>query len=190
MDIPSLVQNYGLAAVFAGTVLEGETVLLLAAASAHLGLLDLRAVLAVAVLGAFLGDNAAFLVGRHFGNHITDRMPWLAAAVPRVDRLLARWRWFAVIALRFTYGLRIAGPMLIGAGAMPAWEFVAANALGAILWAAVVGSLGYAAGNAVERVLGDVVHAEKLLLAIAVVVIIAVIVVHALARRRARRAGS
>ncbi len=189
MDIPSLVHDYGLAAVFVGTFLEGETVLLLAAASTHFGLLDLRAVLAVAAIGAFLGDNAAFLVGRHFGAQITDRIPWLASAVPRVDRLLARWRWLAVIALRFTYGLRIAGPMLIGAGSMPAWEFAAANALGALVWAAVIGSLGFAAGHAVERVLGDVVHAEKLLLAVAAVVVIAVVVVHALARRRARRAG-
>jgi membrane protein DedA with SNARE-associated domain len=188
MDIPSLVQDYGLAAVFVGAFLEGETVLLLAAASTHLGLLDLRAVLAVAAVGAFLGDNIAFLVGRHFGSHITERIPQLASAVPRVDRLLARWRWLAVIALRFTYGLRIAGPMLIGAGSMPAWEFAAANAVGAVVWSAVIGSLGYAAGHAIERVLGDVVHAEKLLLAIAAVVVIAVVVVHALARRRARRA--
>lgn len=190
MDLSALVQQYGLAAVFVGTLLEGETVLLLAAASTHLGLLDLRAVLTVAVVGAFLGDNVAFLIGRHFGSHVTERFPKLGAAVPRVDRALARWRWAAVIALRFMYGLRIAGPVLIGAGAMPAWEFVAANALGAILWAAIIGSLGYAAGHAVERMLGHVVHAEQVLLAIAIVIVVVVLVVHAVVRRRSRSDGS
>lgn len=189
MDLPALVQQYGLAAVFVGTFLEGETVLLLAAASTHLGLLDLRAVLAVAVVGAFLGDNAAFLVGRHFGSHVTERFPRLGAAVPRVDQLLKRWRWIAVIALRFMYGLRIAGPVLIGAGTMPAWEFVAANALGAVLWAALIGGLGYVAGHAVERMLGEVVHAEKLLLVIVAIIAVVVFVVHTVARRRAQRTG-
>jgi len=39
--------------VFVGALLEGETVLLLAGASTHLGLLDLRAVVAVAATGHF-----------------------------------------------------------------------------------------------------------------------------------------
>lgn len=187
MDLSALIQQYGLIAVFVGTLLEGETVLLLAAASTHLGLLELRMVIAVAVVGAFLGDNIAFAIGRHLGPHAAERLPRLAAAIPRVDRLLARWSWIAVIALRFMYGLRIAGPVLIGAGTMPAWEFVVANAIGAILWAVVLGSLGYAAGHAVERILGNVVEAEKMLLALAAIIVVAVFVVHALMRRRARR---
>jgi membrane protein DedA with SNARE-associated domain len=187
MDFPALVQQYGLAAVLVGTILEGETVLLLAAASTRLGLLDLRAVIGVAVVGAFLGDNIAFAVGRHLGPHAADRFPRLAAAIPRVDRLLARWRWAAVVALRFMYGMRVAGPVLIGAGKMPTWEFVAANAIGAVVWATVIGGLGYAAGHAVERILGNVVEAERMLLAFAVVIGVAVFVVHALMRRRARR---
>jgi membrane protein DedA with SNARE-associated domain len=188
MDIHSLIQQYGLAAVFVGTFFEGETVLLIASASTHLGLLDLRAVAAVAVVGAFLGDNIFFLIGRHLGSHVGERLPWVAMAVPRVDRLIARWRWVAVIALRFMYGLRMAGPIIIGAGTMPAWEFMAANALGAILWAVVIAGLGYAAGHAVERMLGDVVEAEKALLAVVVIIIVAVLIVHAVMRWRAKRA--
>jgi len=187
MDLPTLVHQYGLIAVFAGTLLEGETVLLLAAASTHMGLLDLRAVIGVAVVGAFLGDNIAFALGRHLGPRAAQRFPRLAAAIPRVDRLLERWRWAAVIALRFMYGMRVAGPMLIGSGTMPAWEFIAANLVGAVLWAAVIGSLGYVAGQAVERMLGNVIEAERFLLVLVVVIGVAVIVVHALMRRRARR---
>ena len=41
MDLPTFVQQYGLVAVAAGAILEGETVLLLAGAAAHLGLLAL-----------------------------------------------------------------------------------------------------------------------------------------------------
>lgn len=188
-DLPALVQQYGLAAVFVGAFLEGETVLLLAGASTHLGLLDLRAVMAVAAIGAFLGDNFFFMVGRRLGPHVTERLPRLASAVPRVDALLARWRWIAVILLRFMYGVRVAGPVLIGAGTMPTWEFVAANAIGAVLWSILISSLGYAAGHALERMLGSVVEAEKVLLVVVVTIIVVVVVVHGVLRRRAQRNG-
>lgn len=45
MDIPQLIQQYGYAAVAVGAFLEGETVLILAAVSAHLGYLKLHAVI-------------------------------------------------------------------------------------------------------------------------------------------------
>jgi membrane protein DedA with SNARE-associated domain len=186
-SVHPLVQQYGLIAVLVGAFLEGETVLLLAGASAHLGLLDLRAVVVVATVGAFLGDNFFFLLGRHFGPRATDRFPWVAVAVPRVDRLLKRWRWGAVIGLRFMYGLRMAGPVLIGAGAMPAWEFMAANAVGALIWAALIGGLGYFGGHAVEQLLGSVASGERLLLIIVVLAGALAFALRALMRHRARR---
>jgi membrane protein DedA with SNARE-associated domain len=187
VDIAALVENYGLVAVFVGALLEGETVLLLAAASAHFGLLDLREVLAIAAIGAFIGDNVFFLIGRHYGPRLLARVPWLATAVPRVDALLARWRWLAVIALRFMYGLRMAGPMVIGAGRMPEWEFALANALGAVLWAGLIGGIGYAAGHAVETMLARVAGGEKIALAVVVAAGLLTLVVRHVMRRRASR---
>jgi membrane protein DedA with SNARE-associated domain len=186
-DLHTLVQQYGLFAVLVGAFFEGETVLLLAGASAHLELLDLRAVVAVAALGAFLGDNFFFLLGRRFGPPVTKRFPWVAAAVPRVDRLLQRWRWGAVIGLRFMYGLRMAGPVLIGAGTMPAWGFMAANAVGAVLWAALIGGLGYFGGHAVEELLGNVASGEKAVLIIVVLAGVLALAMRTLRRHRARR---
>lgn len=187
LDLHSLVQQYGLFAVFIGTFLEGETVLLIAGASAHLGLLDLRAVIVVAVLGAFVGDNFFFLLGRLFGPKVIERMSWVAAAVPRVDRLLQRWRWAAVIGLRFMYGLRMAGPVLVGAGTMPAWEFLVANAIGAMIWAVLIGVLGYFGGHVLDQLLGNVATGEKLLLIIVVLAGVLALTLRTLQRRRPRR---
>jgi membrane protein DedA with SNARE-associated domain len=188
IDFSALIQQYGLLAVFVGALLEGETILLLAAASAHFGLLDLHEVIGVAAVGAFIGDNVFFLIGRHLGPHLLERLPWLASAVPRVDRLLEKWRWLAVIAVRFMYGLRMAGPMLIGAGRMPGWEFALANAIGAVLWAVVIATIGYYAGHAVETMLARVADGEKIALALVVVAGIAALLVRNALRRRARRA--
>ena len=190
MDYSALIEHYGLLAVLVGAFIEGETVLVLAGALAHAGLLNLNAVLAVAALGAFAGDSFYFMLGRRYGTRVTERFRWLAAAVPRIDHLVQRWRWGAVIALRFMYGLRTAGPMLIGAGTMPAAQFLIANAVGAALWAATIGGLGYLAGHAVETLLAHVADAEKLLLVGVLVVGVLAFAVRAVLRRRRARPGA
>lgn len=60
MTLSALIARYGLAAVFAGTLFEGETVLLLAGYAAHRGYLDFSAVVAVAIVGAVAGDQFWF----------------------------------------------------------------------------------------------------------------------------------
>jgi membrane protein DedA with SNARE-associated domain len=48
MDLASLIQNWGYPAVFAGSLIEGETILALAALAAHRGYLALPWVIAAA----------------------------------------------------------------------------------------------------------------------------------------------
>lgn len=188
--LQALVQQYGYGLVLIGTILEGETVLFIAAALARLGYLQFPIVFGVAAIGSFIGDNFYFFLGRRYGARARARFPSIGQAVPRIDALLARWRWGAVILLRFMYGLRTAGPIVIGSGSMPAWEFVAANAVGAVLWAGVIGGIGFAAGHAAERWLGEVQRVELLLLGVvvlsAIAVPIALIVRRRLRRRRQR----
>ena len=187
MDVPQLIQQYGYAAVAVGAFLEGETVLILAAASAHLGYLKLPAVLLAATVGAFVGDNVYFFAGRFYGPRLMQRFPSLAKAVPRVDRFVGRWRALAVILLRFAYGLRIAGPIVLGAGRMRTLTFVWANALGAAIWALLLGAIGWGFGHAAARLFGDVARAEHIALGVVIAVVVLVSVLHSAARRRLGR---
>src|SRR5207244_13265246 len=116
-----LVSQLGYAAIFVGTFLEGETVLALGGVAAAYGYLSLPGVMAVAVLGAFLGDQTAFFVGRRYGQRVLARFPGLAAKAPRVQELVRRWDAPAVVLLRFLYGLRIAGPTVIGSCGLSRW---------------------------------------------------------------------
>ena len=112
--ISAFILSYGYLAVFVGTLLEGESILLAAGFAAHRGLLDLPVVIVVAVLGATLGDQLAFLLGRWKGRALIARFPSLAKQQPRVHDLLERHATLFILTLRFLYGLRIAGPMLLG----------------------------------------------------------------------------
>lgn len=187
MDIAQLIQDYGYATVAVGAFLEGETILILAAVSAHLGYLKLPVVVVVAAIGAFLGDSIYFFAGRFYGPRLMQRFPALAKAVPRVDRFVGRWHALAVIVLRFTYGLRIAGPIVLGAGRMHTFTFVWANALGAAIWAVLLGAIGWSFGHAAERVLGGVAQAEHIALGVVISVIVFVTVVHLVMKRRLLR---
>jgi membrane protein DedA with SNARE-associated domain len=187
MDIPQLIQQYGYAAVAVGALLEGETVLILAAVSAHLGYLKLPIVIVVAAVCAFLGDNFFFFAGRLYGRRLMQRFPRLGAAVPRVDRLIGRWHAPAIIILRFTYGLRIAGPIVLGAGRVHALTFIWANALGAILWASLLAAIGWGFGHAAMQLLGNVARAEHIAIGVVIAVVVLVTATHVITKRRLDR---
>lgn len=180
--ISSLIASYGYWAVLVGTLMEGETVLLAAGFAAHRGLLDWRTVLAVAVVGATVGDQAAFLAGRWKGPALIARFPALARNAPRVKALMARYHAPFILALRFLYGLRIAGPVMLGAGECPVLRFALLNFLGALIWAPLIMGAGYAFGATIETMLHDLKRIEE----IVVVGILAVGFVVWLVRRRGR----
>ena len=161
MDLAALIQQYGYLAVFVGSVLEGETLLVLAGLAAHRGYLSLQWVIAIAATGAFLGDQICFITGRYFGRRVLVRWPRLEPSIARADALLARRRGaFIVVGLRFIYGLRTAGVLAIGMSRMHWLRFASLNLLGALLWAPIVAGGGYLLGNAVEPLLEHARFAE------------------------------
>jgi membrane protein DedA with SNARE-associated domain len=161
MDLASLIQNWGYPAVFAGSLIEGETILALAAVAAHRGYLALPSVIAVAAAGGFLGDQIYFLVGRFAGDRVLARWPALRPGAERVRQLLARYDTPLILGVRFLYGLRTVGPIAIGMSRVHWSRFALFNLIGAILWAALVAGIGYALGEALTRVLGDLKRIEE-----------------------------
>jgi membrane protein DedA with SNARE-associated domain len=155
-----IVAELGYVTLFIGTFLEGESVLALAGVAASYGYLTFEYVVAVAVLGAFLGDQACFFVGRRYGKAVIARYPRLAAKAPRVEALVRRWDAPAVILLRFLYGLRVAGPIVIGSFGISPWRLAFFNLLGALIWAPLVGGVGYVAGQALEAWIGRLKHVQ------------------------------
>ena len=168
MNLPELIENYGYWVVFGGTLLEGESVLLLAGFAAHRGLLDIGSVIALATLGGFLGDQLFFFAGRRYGEPLLARFPKYAAPAARAKALLARYHIPVILGVRFMYGLRAVLPFTIGMSGIPVLRFQVLNLIGALIWAASGTALGYLAGDAAEAILGDVKDYEgEILLALA-----------------------
>lgn len=156
--IQNFAQHYGYWAVFLGILLEnigipipGETVTLAGGFLAGNDQLNYWLVLGNAVLGATLGGNVGYWVGRYGGWPLLLGIGRLFR-VPEV-RLVALRDQFsenatkAVFLGRFVALLRIFASPLAGISQMPYLKFLLYNTLGALAWASVMVSLSYFAGQ-------------------------------------------
>ncbi|WP_318365582.1 DedA family protein [Enterobacter sp.] len=155
MDINALIAQYGYATLVIGSVAEGETITLLGGVAAHQGLLRFWLVVASVALGGMIGDQLLYLVGRRYGGQILRRFSRHQDKIRRAQRLIQRRPYLFVIGSRFMYGFRIIGPLLIGASHLPPKIFLPLNIFGAIVWALIFTTLGYAGGEVIGPWLHD-----------------------------------
>lgn len=178
MTLETLISTYGYTAIGIGTFLEGETILILGGLAAHGGYLQLEWVITSAFLGTLFGDQLYYYLGRIKGKEWLDRKPHWKVKSRRVFDLLDKHQVPFIIGFRFIYGLRTITPFAIGVSGISPLRYLILNALGGLLWAVVIGSVGYLFGNAVELVLGDIKKYELGLLAVIAVIGILIWVIH------------
>ena len=160
MDLQSIIENYGYAAILIGTFLEGETILVLAGLAAHQGYLILTWVILAAFLGSLYGDQLFFYLGRKHSQAVLSRRPAWKQKAEKVHKMLNRFQTPMILSFRFLYGLRTISPFVIGMSSVSVKKFILLNALGALVWAAAVGAGGYLFGHALEIFIGKIKHYE------------------------------
>lgn len=152
------INDFGYWAVFFGVMLEnaglpvpGETILLIAGFFSASGQLNLAGVMATAAVGAIVGDNIGFGIGQRYGRSILLRYGRYLFLTParfeRLDTYFMRYGDKTILVARFITGLRVFAAIFAGASQMPWRRFLVYNALGAVLWATVIASLGYLFGE-------------------------------------------
>lgn len=102
-----------------------------------------------AAVGAFLGDNIAYLIGRHVG---TDRFAWLRRpimqrAFAKAETELEQRAVSMILVARFLPVARVAVNLTAGATRYQRGRFVAVSALSATLWASYSVAIGALAGS-------------------------------------------
>ena len=187
LEYGPLIERYGYFATFAGTLIEGESLLILSGLASHRGYLSFPIVVIVGALGGAIGDMMFFLLGRHYGSGLIARFPRFAPAADRVHAMIERHPTSTILAVRFMYGLRTAGPAIIGTTRIPFLTFVLVNAIGALLWSACWAGAGYVLGKAAEHLLGDLAKVERELFgAVIVAIVLGLVAFHVWRRRELR----
>jgi membrane protein DedA with SNARE-associated domain len=157
--VTHFVEHYGLVFVFgivclesAGLWLPGETALIAAGVYASKGHLSIGGVVAVAAIGAIIGDNIGYWLGREGGRRLLYHYAFLTRFADRVmppaERFFARHGGKAVFLARFFGGVRVTGAWMAGISRMNWWRFLGWNAAGGIVWALGVGLIAYYVGKA------------------------------------------
>lgn len=164
-----LVQEYGYFMVFIGTLLEGETIVALAGFAAFQGYLRLDLIIPIAIVGAVIGDQAFFYLGRYKGRTILGKHPRWHARVGTIHTWMERHQNWLIFGSRFLYGFRAITPIVLGTSKVSGLRFFILNVLGAVVWAHLFAFGGYLFGDAIERFLGNVKKFEGIIIAVVIV---------------------
>lgn len=191
MELAALIARFGYLAVFAGALLEGETVLLLAGYAAHRGYLDPVAVAAVAWSGSTLGDQFYFWLGRRHASRLLARHPRMQSRIDRALAWIARHPDLSIFGMRFMWGLRTALPIALGMSGVSRRRFFWINLLSAALWAGLVTAAGWLFGAAITAHAAEWHRYEHWAIAALLVLALGIALVrHARMRRNGRKTGS
>ena len=149
--------KYGYPIVLVGVMIEdagipipGETTLLVAGFLAFQGHLNVFVVIALGIVGAILGDNIGYVLGKKLGRPFLERYGRFVFIndhkLALADRFFARHGDKTVFFARFVSGLRELAAWFAGISRMHWRTFFTYNASGAVAWAVAITMTGYAGG--------------------------------------------
>jgi membrane protein DedA with SNARE-associated domain len=170
MSAESLLEQFGYLAVFIGTFLEGEAILVAAGFFASRQYLNVYVVAIVAFAGAFAGHLFWFWLGRKYGVRLLDRFPRMKRHFGRGIRVFERYGAAAIIITQWLYGLRITAAVIIGISRISLMKFLIYQTISCAVWVVAITAAGYYFGRAIEALLGRVEHIEKYALAAILIV--------------------
>jgi undecaprenyl-diphosphatase len=182
-NILHLIEQYGYLLVFFGVMVEsmgvplpGETILISAGILAQRGHLGLGDAILFGILGAVVGDQIGYWIGREGGRPFILRYGRYVFITPqrlgRAEAFFARHGGGAVFMARFFSGLRVFGALVAGTSHMRWSRFFLYNALGGAVWATAVVLAGYFLGSSIRAVERWTGQASVLLLALGVLALV------------------
>lgn len=131
-------------------LIPSETIVITAGVLAAQGDLLIWGVVPAVALGAFLGDNLCYLLGRKVGDPVADRLfddEKGQARLRWAEGALRRRGVFLIGVGRFIPGGRTATTFAAGTLEMPYRQFLVADGFAAAIWALYVSMLGYLGGE-------------------------------------------
>lgn len=148
---------------FLGLLAPGEATVVICGLFASRGPLALGPVIALAVVGSFLGDNAGYWIGRRFGTGLLERYGkyvfFHREDLAEVRRFYRAHGGKTVLLGRYMTLVRSFGPVVAGSSHMPYGGFALWSAVGCATWGTAFALMGYFFGESwdiIERYMGRV----------------------------------
>ena len=138
----NLLLTYKYWVVVLGALVEGEIILMMAAAAAYHGHISIYLVVSFAIVGAIIHDHVLYWVGHKLGNKLRDSRYF--AKTEKIRGLIQKYGIYFVATFRFLYGIRTITPILLGATHRFSLKVYCLCVVGSsIVWAFIISYLGY-----------------------------------------------
>lgn len=163
LDLKELIIHYGALAVFVILFAEssfvfflpGDSLLFVAGILISQHLLGFWPTIILGLLGAVLGNNFGYFLGKKFGPPLFSLNRWYLFKREHVDKVQSyyvRYGPLTVVLARFIPAVRTIAPIAAGVGSMDYSTFLLYNAGGAALWLLLVTAAGYFLGRTVPNI--------------------------------------
>ena len=156
MTLEPVITAYGYPFLYLGTILEGETFVIISAILCQSGQLKVVWVICTAFLGAMTGDLFCFQMGRFGGRKFLTKSPRRQQRLEKAAILLKRNPNLIIFSYRFFYGFRTVIPLLIGASGCSYRRFILLSSAGAAVWSITISAAGMAFGRALLLLITDI----------------------------------
>jgi len=133
----------------------GDTLLFMAGFFASQGLLELHWLILFVIVGAILGDNVGYTIGRKTGPRLFRKQDGLFFRKDHIERASSFYEAHGgktVTLARFVPVVRTFAPMMAGVARMDRKQFMIYNVVGAVIWATTVPLLGYFFGSKIPNI--------------------------------------
>jgi len=174
-----------------GLPLPSFPALLAAGALARAGRLNFLLVLLLAAAGAFLSDAIWYELGRCRGGRVLNFVCRVSlepeACVRQTQDSFRRHGWRTLLVSKFVPWLNVVASPMAGMIAMPRWQFILLNGLGAALWAGALVGLGFLFRSELGRAVSLVALPGKWLTPVVVGLLLVFVGVKYIRRRRILR---
>lgn len=141
-----LISSYGLIAVFLGSVLFGETIIIASAFLAAGGIFPLLWVFIFTFLGTVISDSIWF----YFGNNIISLSSKLAKKsekykgyLIKLDKFTGNKTFLALLFIKFLYGTRILTIVYLSIKKTGFVKFLLFDIIGTLIWLPIIIAMGW-----------------------------------------------
>lgn len=180
-ELSQIIAQYGIYAVFALCMVEGDITLLVSGAMAQGGFFgdySFAKVIFFGTLGGMAGDHIGYGIGRIFHKKAKNYR-FYQMAQPRIDKLIDKFGGFAIIISKYIYGIRAAMCVFYGIGKMPFPRFLFLDFISCFTWVLVLAGTGYFFSGAITTIIGDF---QQIGIALFFIILFAVLAIYAVER--------
>ncbi len=148
-DMLNNLSTYGYVVLFLYSLGGGLVALIGAGVLSFMGKMDLTLSITIAFIANFIGDGLLFYMARYHKREMMEYFSKHKRKLAFSHLLLKRRGSWIIVIKKFIYGLKTLVPLAIGLTKYDFWKFSLYNAIGAFIWAIVVGGGSYLFGGAI-----------------------------------------